>query len=125
MNGTCFQNVFCKVRCPRCPPLRDKVDPHPELVRLGDVALAGDARAVVDKRRAERTLHREPPAPRPWQHAATHHAAWVPSGRITRGPSTAVALDMYRSTGTHGERNLLAHPTLDMYLPLSKFESIH
>ena len=23
------------------------------------------------------------------------------------------------------ERNLLAHPTLDMYLPLSKFESIH
>ena len=31
--------------------------------------------------------------------------------------------------GTYGtvptrERNLLAHPTLDMYLPLSKFESI-
>ena len=23
------------------------------------------------------------------------------------------------------ERNPLAHPTLDMYLPLSKFESIH
>ena len=23
------------------------------------------------------------------------------------------------------ERNLLAHPTLDMYIPLSKFESIH
>ena len=60
MNGTCFQNVFCKVRCPRCPPLRDKVDPHPELVRLGDVALAGDARAVVDKRRAERALEWRP-----------------------------------------------------------------
>ena len=34
--------------------------------------------------------------------------------------------------GTYGtavyrtrERNLLARPTLDMYLPLSKFESIH
>ena len=25
----------------------------------------------------------------------------------------------------HRERNLLALPTLDMYLPLSKFESIH
>ena len=26
---------------------------------------------------------------------------------------------------TYRERNLLALPTLDMYLPLSKFESIH
>ena len=28
-------------------------------------------------------------------------------------------------TGTVRERNLLALPTLDMYLPLFKFESIH
>ena len=30
-----------------------------------------------------------------------------------------------RGGGLCRERNLLAHPTLDMYLPLSKFESIH
>ncbi len=30
-----------------------------------------------------------------------------------------------RVQGEYRERNLLAHFTLDMYLPLSKFESIH
>ena len=30
-----------------------------------------------------------------------------------------------RGKSALGERNPLAHPTLDMYLPLSKFESIH
>ena len=31
----------------------------------------------------------------------------------------------YGTVGTYRERNLLALPTLDMYLPLSKLESIH
>ena len=45
---------------------------------------------------------------------------------ITRCTCGAAVSQYYRTAvGKYTrERNLLAHPTLDMYLPLSKFESI-
>ena len=60
---------------------------------------------------------------------AAHH--WHAKGCIHNptGTQESPSLDPGRSTavgaGTSRERNLLARPTLDMYLPLSKFESIH
>ena len=46
-------------------------------------------------------------------------------GRASRFLSLTYGSISYGTVGTLRERNLLAHPTLDMYLPLSKFESIN
>ena len=48
----------------------------------------------------------------------------LPRARVRRGVAFGpnwMGTAVYRTR----ERNLLARPTLDMYIPLSKFESIH
>ena len=50
-----------------------------------------------------------------------------PAARLVTVPAIPLyfGTSWYRRYRGTRERNLLALPTLDMYLPLSKFESIH